>query len=96
MKNGDISIVRMVFHPKAIIQGIGFSEKTNSSYFKFESRFEGFMKAIGTPHTEVWNEIPDQYEIRIDRQMEHVWMPNEFYLGENLTIAVLKILRKKN
>ncbi len=85
MKKGDSSIVRFAFHPKAITQAIGFSEKTNSNYFKHDNRLEAFMKAIGTPHSEVWNEIPGQYEIRIDKQMAQVWMPYEFYFGEKFS-----------
>ena len=81
MKKGDSAIARSVFHPKAILQSVGFSAKNNKNYFNSESRLEGFFKSIGTPHAEVWDEKPGNYEIKIDSQMAQVWVSYEFYLG---------------
>ncbi len=81
MKAGDSTSARLVFHPKAILQSIGYSDKTQNNYLKAEARLDGFLKAIGTPHADVWDEKPGKYEIKIDNQMAAVWVPYQFYLG---------------
>ena len=81
MKKGDSVIVRSVFHPKAILQSVGFSTKNNKNYFNSDSRLEGFFKSIGTPHADVWDEKPGNYDIKVDNQMAQVWVSYAFYLG---------------
>jgi Putative lumazine-binding len=80
MKKGDSTIARSVFHQNAITQTIGFSKKTEKNYFHFDSRLNDFMKSIGTPHSQQWDERPGEFDIKIDNQMAQVWVPYEFYL----------------
>lgn len=81
MKAGDSTIAHSVFHPKAVLQSMGFSAKTQNNYLKAEARLEEFLKAIGTPHAETWDESPGKYEVKIDNQMAQVWVPYQFYMG---------------
>ena len=81
MKAGDSTMARSVFHPNAILESVGFSEKTGKNYFHYERNLDGFIKSIGSPHAEVWEEIPGKYEIKIDNQLAQVWVPYEFYLS---------------
>ncbi len=81
MRKGDSTIARSVFHQKAITQNIGFSAKTGKNYINTENRLDGFLKAIGTPHTDIWDEQPGEFDIKIDNQMAQVWVPYQFFLG---------------
>lgn len=81
MKAGDSTLARSIFHPKATLQSIGYADKTGNNYLKAEARLDGFLKAIGTPHADVWDERPGKYEIKIDNQMAAAWVPYQFYLG---------------
>ncbi len=81
MRKGDSTMAWSVFHTKAITQSIGFSSKTGKNYINTDNRLNSFMTSIGTPHTEVWDEQPGEFDIKIDQQMAQVWVPYQFYLG---------------
>ena len=44
-----------------------------------------FLKAIGTPHPEVWNEKIWNTEIRIDDNLAQIWTDYAFYVDDRFS-----------
>lgn len=78
MKKGDSTLVRSVFHPTARLQS-AFVNSDGKSMLQSEA-IDRFVKAVGTPHKEVWDERVLNYDIKIDDNLATVWTPYEFYL----------------
>jgi hypothetical protein len=86
MRKGDSTIVRSVFYENAKMQSI-FTDKTGAIVLSKTDGIDGFVKAVGTPHPEVWDERLLNYEIKIDGSMATAWTPYEFYRGNNFSHA---------
>lgn len=80
MKKGDSTLVRAAFHPSARMQSVLFSQKSQKMILNTENDISGFVKAVGTPHKEVWDERVLSYDIKIDGSLATVWTPYEFWL----------------
>ncbi len=78
MRKGDSSLVRGAFYKGAHLQTTATS-KEGKPVLRDES-IDGFVKAVGTPHKEVWDERLSGYEIKIDDNLAIAWTPYEFYL----------------
>lgn len=85
MHNCDSAIVSSVFHPKAALNSIGFSEKSQQNYFTSDNRVKSFLETIAKPKTVLWNEAATSFEIKIDKQMAEAWVPYTFHLGEKFS-----------
>lgn len=83
MRSGDSSMVSKVFAEGAILSSV-FVEK-DGNLIKRSSPIQGFIKAIGTPHNEIWDERIWSYDIKIDGLFAVVWTEYTFYLGENMS-----------
>lgn len=83
MRKGDSTLVRSAFHAKATLHST-LKRKTGETDFVTDKLSE-FIKAIATPHAEVWNEVIWSYEIKIDGIMATAWTPYTFYLGDKLS-----------
>lgn len=77
MKKADSSLVRSVFHPTARLQTAYIRE---GKPVLQSDAIAGFVKAVGTPHKEVWDERISGYNIRIDDNLATAWTPYEFYV----------------
>ena len=44
-----------------------------------------FVRAVGTPHAEVWDERIDDVEIEVDDPLATAWMDYRFHLGETFS-----------
>lgn len=83
MRKGDSAMVHSAFYPNAALQ-TAVKNKAGEPELLREN-LQVFIEAVGTPHSEVWNEIIWNYEIRIDSIMATVWAPYTFYLDEKLS-----------
>lgn len=83
MRKSDSATLRRVFHAGARLQTT-FTDKTGKPTLK-EDSIEGFIKQVGTPHAEVYDERILSYEIRMDDNLATVWTPYEFYLGQKFS-----------
>lgn len=79
MRKGDSAMVRSVFHPKlttmataTLKDGVGVAGFGN---------MEGFVKAVGTPHAEMWDERIYNPEVRIDGNLATIWVEYSFFVG---------------
>lgn len=81
MSLGDSSMVHQAFAQNATMATIGKDKSGKASVGK-ESSIEGFLKAVGTPHNESWNEPIWDISIHSNGDFAQVWASYAFYLGK--------------
>ena len=84
MRAGDSSMVSGAFLKSDIEMFTAFNNKEGKPVFQ-SGNLQGFLKAVGTPHDEVWNEVIHSYDILIEDNLAHAWTPYSFYLGEKFS-----------
>jgi hypothetical protein len=82
MKDGDSLLTRSAFAPEAIMQTI--IDKEGKVSVRSES-VNSFIKFIGTPHQEKYDERIVFKKILIDGPLASVWTDYKFYLGEKFS-----------
>jgi hypothetical protein len=83
MRQGDSTMVRRTLAPKAVLHSIG-GKPGQPSRLEAES-VNAFLKAIGSPHPDTWDERVQFERVLIDASLASVWAPYEFYLGSKLS-----------
>jgi hypothetical protein len=79
MRKSDSTMVRNTFHSSARLQ-TAFFNKENKSIL-MTSSINDFVKSVGTPHSEIYDERIISYKINIDENLATVWTEYEFYVG---------------
>ncbi len=79
MRAGDSAMVRSTFHPKLFLASAFVRQGTPA--VEVDDGPEGFIKAVGTPHAELWDERVANPLVRQDGNFASVWMDYTFYLG---------------
>jgi hypothetical protein len=82
MRKGDSTMLRSAFHKDIVFEGI--ANKPGGAELESESP-NAFIKAVGTPHKEMWDERITFGDIKIDGDLASVWTPYKFYLGKNFS-----------
>lgn len=83
MRAGDSTILRAVLHPEAHLQS-SFTNKEGIPVLRGGS-IDAWVKSVGTPHEQVYDEKIWSYKVRVDGNMASVWTDYTFYLGEKLS-----------
>ncbi|WP_345123398.1 nuclear transport factor 2 family protein [Hymenobacter antarcticus] len=83
MRRGDSTMVRRTLAPAAVFHGFG-GKPGQTPTLEVES-INGFLKAVGTPHAQVWDERVEFERVLIDANLASVWAPYEFYLGSKFS-----------
>jgi len=83
MRRGDSTLVRRTLAPGAVFHGIG--GRPGQPPALQTERISDFLKAVGTPHPEVWDERVQFSQVLIDANLASVWTPYEFYLGSKFS-----------
>lgn len=83
MRAGDSAAVRAVFHPKVFMASAFVRQGTPT--VNVDGGVDGFVKAVGTPHAEVWDERVANEVVHQDGTLATVWMDYTFYLGTKLS-----------
>ena len=83
MRNGDSTAVRSVFTKTAALTSI--SKNAADSTVTHKGSVDGFVKAVGTPHKDKWDERIYDVKVSIDGPMAVVWAPYKFYLGDKFS-----------
>ena len=78
MRAGDSTMVASVFYEGAVL-----GRATDQGFRG--GPIDGFLRAIGTPHEQVWDEKIWDVTIKIDGRLATAWMEFAFYLGETLS-----------
>lgn len=84
MRAGDSTMVRAAFHPRATMASVG-SRDGRAELRIDPAGVDGFVRAVGTPHAEVWDERIWDPVIHVDGDLATAWIPYAFYLGSNLS-----------
>lgn len=84
MRTGDSASVRSVFLKENSFTSIS-KNSSDSVIVRSEGNADGFIKAVGTPHKEAWNEKIYNVTINTDGPMAVVWAPYRFFLGETFS-----------
>ena len=83
MRTGDSSLVSQSFTTDATLQSVSLTSDGRIRVGK--DAIGGFVKAVGTPHKEIWDERIYDLQIQVDGPMATVWAPYKFYVGENFS-----------
>jgi hypothetical protein len=83
MRAGDSAMVRSVFHPQVRMLSSGMRQ--GRLVLNIEQGADGFVKAVGTPHAEVWDERIANERVMIDGALASVWVDYTFHLGARLS-----------
>jgi hypothetical protein len=83
MRRGDSTLVRRTLAPGAVFHGLG-GKPGQTPTLEIES-ISGFLKAVGTPHPDTWDERVQFERVLIDANLASVWAPYEFYLGSKFS-----------
>ena len=84
MKLGDSTMVHAAFTKKVSMATVSIN-KEGKPGINHESSLDGFLKAVGTPHPEIWNEVIWDIQIQIDGNMAQAWAPYAFYVGNKFS-----------
>jgi hypothetical protein len=84
MKKGDSALVHSAFRPSPTFYTVLIDSKTNQPVLKVDV-FADFLKAIGTPHKDVWNEMIWSPKIEIDGNFAQVWVPYGFFVNSTFS-----------
>jgi len=80
MRKVDSAMVRPLFHPKVRL----ITVDSRSPGARIEESVEGFIKSIGTPRTEVYDERLSNVRVMIDGSLASVWADYKFFRGTTL------------
>jgi len=83
MRQSDSTQVKPVFVKGATLASIIVGKDNQVS--KQQSGAQRFIRAIGQPKNQIWNEIIWSYDIKIDGPMASAWTEYSFYVDENLS-----------
>ena len=83
MRRGDSTMVRHTLAPAAVFHG--FSGQPGQPPTLEIENINGFLKAVATPHPEIWDERVQFERVLIDANLASVWAPYEFYLGSKFS-----------
>lgn len=83
MRASDSARVRSVFHPQ--VRLITVAPRQGVVRTTLENGSDDFVRAVGTPHPEPWDERIFNEKIQIDGALASMWVDYVFYLGEKLS-----------
>ncbi|HXI22043.1 MAG TPA: nuclear transport factor 2 family protein [Gemmatimonadales bacterium] len=82
MRAGDSAMVRSTFHPKA--QLASAQVRQGNATVEVDAVDE-FVRAVGTPHKEVWDERTRNERLEQDGTLASVWADYSFYAGSRFS-----------
>lgn len=83
MRKGDSTLLKSVFAKEMVLQSVS-NDKTGKAIISVDSAND-FAKAIGTPHSAVYDERITFGDVKIDGDLASVWAPYKFYLGDKFS-----------
>jgi hypothetical protein len=84
MQKGDSALAHAAFATEVTSATIRV-DKEGKPLVQTESSMREFVKAIGTPHTDVWNEMIWDEKISVDVNFAQVWTSYAFYRGKKFS-----------
>lgn len=84
MQKGDSAMVRVAF-AKELTMATALRDKNGNAVLHRENGMDDFLKAVGTPHKEVWNEEFWNMKISIDGDFAQAWCDYAFYIDHTFS-----------
>ena len=78
MRAGDSAAVRGTFHPQALL---ATTAKRDGKAVVTIDTVDAFVRAVGTPHSETWDERVRNPRVELDGPLASVWAEYSFYAG---------------
>lgn len=82
MRQGDSTMVRRTLAPGAVFHVI---QTRNGQTQLLPQKPDSFVKMVGTPHKEVYDERISFDKVLIDANLASVWTPYEFYFDSKFS-----------
>lgn len=82
MRKGDSLMVSQTFSKAMIMQPI--SDREGDMQVKTDKP-SGFLKAVGTPHKDIWDERITFDQVLIDANLASVWTSYQFFIGDKFS-----------
>jgi hypothetical protein len=83
MRQSDTSLIRSAFAPDATMQTI---VKNSEGQIQVRTDgVDGFVRQVGQPHKDIYDERITFDMIRIDGELAIAWTPYKFYVGETFS-----------
>ncbi len=79
MRAGDSAVVRSVFHPQ--VRMLTATMRDGAPALQIQNGADGFVRAVGTPHPQPWDERTYDEKVEIDGSIASVWTEYTFHLG---------------
>jgi hypothetical protein len=79
MRAGDSAMLRSTFYPSAKLQ-TALTNKEGKAMLR-EETVDAFAAAVGTPHTDTWDERIWSYDVRVDDRLATAWTEYTFFLN---------------
>ncbi len=83
MRKGDSAMLAAVFHKDMVLQTA--ANKKDGSVVLMTEKATDFLKSVGTPHKEKWDERITFGDIKIDGVLASVWTPYKFYVDDKFS-----------
>ena len=83
MRKGDSTLLKSTLTKDMILQSV--SNGKNGEAILTNESGANFAKAIGTPHSQVYDERIVFDVVKVDGSLASVWAPYKFYLGDKFS-----------
>lgn len=84
MELGDSAMVHKAFTRTPVMATVSRNQQ-NEPVLRQEHSLDGFLKAVGTPHKDVWYEEIWNLKIQQDGDLAQAWCNYAFYAGKNFS-----------
>lgn len=84
METTDSALVRKAFYKEVTMATIA-TNKAGEAILVREKGIDNWLRAVGTPHPEVWSEEIWNLKISIDGEFAQAWCDYAFYIGKNFS-----------
>jgi hypothetical protein len=79
MRKGDTVMLRSTFHKDMVLQSV--VNKKDGTTALLTEKADDFIKQVGTPHKDIYDERITWGDIKIDGDLASAWTPYKFYVG---------------
>lgn len=83
MRTSDTTLLKSTFSADMILQSV--VNKKDGTTALLTEKVEGFIKQVGTPHKEIYDERIVITDVKVDGPLASVWTPYKFYVGSTFS-----------
>jgi len=83
MRAGDSTMVRSALSPAGVT--LTSVMVRDGKTVTQSGSMDDFVRAVGTPHPQVWDERVSDFVVHVDGPLAHAWMNYTFYAGDRLS-----------